>query len=142
VRLRARLGDRRVADLMDAGAPRLSPGDPVSAAASWLRADPGEIPVVVDGRLLGVVDRLSTARALREGRGSDPVQSIMRRRFIALSPAGPLGEIAPWLGRDGQRAYPVVDGGVFVGLLRVSAVWGAGRPRRTPRRGGWSVDLG
>ncbi len=143
VRMAAALGERRACDLMDVGAFAAPPDLPVATALAAFGADGGEIPVVAEGRLVGLLDLPSARRALRAGRGESPVSEWMRRRFIVLPPDAPLREIAPWLARGGQSAYPVAAGGVLLGMLRAADVRIAGaRPRRPAASGGWRLDFG
>jgi len=143
VRLQARLGGHRAADLMDPDALRLSPDAPIAVAATWQGRDYSDLPVLADGRLVGLLDPDATRKAVREGRGAEPVAAVMRRRFIALPPDAPLGEIAPWLPRGGQRAYPIVGAGDYLGMLRVATVMAAASPNGSrSSRGGLTIDLG
>ena len=143
VRMQARLGGCRASDLMDPGALQLSPDAPIAVAATWQGLDNSELPVLYDGRLVGLVDPDATRKAVREGRGDESVSAIMRRRFIALPPDAPLAEIAPWLPRGGQRAYPIIGAGDYLGMLRVAAVLEAGGANGGRRaRVGRTIDLG
>lgn len=142
VRLQARLFGRLACDLMDRSAPRFAPDAPIAEAADWQNHDYCDLPVLVHGELVGLLDPDLVRRAMREGRGADPVATVMRRRFMALPPDAPLSEIAAWLPRGGQRAYPVVENGGYLGLLRVETVLAAADGVLQPRRSGLRIDLG
>lgn len=142
VRRQARLSGRYVSDLMDLNAPRFAPDAPIAAAADWQLHDYCDFPVLVHDELVGLLDPDLVRRAMREGRGAEPVASVMRRRFLALPPDAPLSEIAGWLTRGGQRAYPVVENGGYLGLLRVDSVLAAADGLERPSRSGLTIDLG
>ncbi len=143
VRARDRLGNRLVADLMDADPPRIDPDAPLGSVSVWPTDDYSELPVVVAGRIVGLLDRSTVTRALRNGAEEIPVRIHMRRGFLAVPPDGRLGEMIGWLPRTGQQVYPVVSNGFFVGLLRLSDVLDeTGRRRRPPGKGFWRLDLG
>ena len=143
VRRHARLGDRLVADLMDVPAPWIAADAPLASLEEWPVPGGVELPVMFNGRLVGLLDPATVARARREGAEDLPVYDRMRRRFVAVPPDGQLREIIAWLPRTGQRAYPVVENGACVGLLRLSDVLeAAGGRRGPPKPGRWRLDVG
>jgi acetoin utilization protein AcuB len=91
-----------------------------------------QLPVTVDGRLVGIVtDRdlrdafpsvFETAtRTKRSAKGDDPAviptEDVMSRNVVAMSPADLVVDAARLMRRQRIGAIPVVDGGRVVGIL-------------------------
>lgn len=96
-----------------------------------------QLPVVVDGRLVGIVtDRdlrdafpsvfETSAGGRPQGAGSDPatipVENVMTAEVLVLAPDVPVAEAARLMRRERIGAIPIVDAGRLVGLLSRSDV--------------------
>jgi CBS domain-containing protein len=121
-----------------------SPGDRLQDAARAMRdEDAGFIPVVEDGRLVGVLtDRDIVLRSIAEG-ATDPregkVADIMSTQVRTIAPDDDLADAARVMSDGEVRRLPVVaDGGRIVGILShgnlVQATDGKG-PGRTATTG-------
>lgn len=125
----------QVRDAMARTVTCLTVGDDLSAAAVAMREESaGFIPVLDDGRLVGVVtDRDIVLRWLADG-GGDPhevtVDEIMTSEPVAVGPDQDLADAARLMSDSEVRRLPVVDGERLVGVLShgnlVQATAGAG----------------
>ena len=108
-----------------------------------------QLPVVVDGRLVGIV----TDRDLRDAfpsvfeqlgarkrprvKVADPaairVEDIMTSAILTLPPDAPVEDAARLLRKERIGALPIVGGGRLVGILTRSDVLDAFLARREPR---------
>lgn len=120
----------RVRDLMTPDPWTCGPRDSLEAAARLLwDHDVGALPVVDEGRLVGVLtDRDICMAACTQGRALAelPVGPAMSRELHTARPEDGLGSAMATL-RDAQvRRLPVVDeGGALVGMLSLSDLTGA-----------------
>ena len=93
-----------------------------------------QLPVVVDGRLVGIVtdrdlrDAFPSVFELAEATGqhhrpagtdpaSIPVEDVMTRDVLTLAPAAFIADAARLMRRERIGAIPVIDGGRLVGIL-------------------------
>jgi cystathionine beta-synthase len=84
-------------------------------------ADVSQLPVIVDGRLVGILDEsdivhvLNTDEITREARFKKTVGEVMIRDLDTLQVSEPLDALIPIFDRD--RVAIVLDGEKFVGLI-------------------------
>jgi acetoin utilization protein AcuB len=86
-----------------------------------------QLPVVIDGRLAGIVtdrDLRDAFPSVFEGRprpAADPstiqVEEVMTSGVLTLGPGAPVAEAARLMRRQRIGAIPIVDGGHLVGIL-------------------------
>jgi acetoin utilization protein AcuB len=95
-----------------------------------------QLPVMVDGRLVGIVtDRdlrdafpsvLDTVRSRRHGRAADPdaiaVEDVMTAKVLTLTPDASVAEGARLMRRERIGALPIIDAGRLVGIFTRSEV--------------------
>ncbi len=99
-----------------------APGDDIGAAAAAMREEAaGFLPVLDDGRLVGVItDRDIVLRWLADG-GGDPhevmVHEIMTRDPVAIGPDQDLADAARLMSDSEVRRLPVVDGERLIGVI-------------------------
>ena len=98
------------------------PGDTLLTAYNRMRSsDISQLPVVEDGRLVGIVDEgdiLSAVEGHEDGRADRfgrPVSTAMTSRLHTLEAHAPLTALKPIFDR-GEVAV-VMDGGEFLGLI-------------------------
>jgi tRNA nucleotidyltransferase (CCA-adding enzyme) len=77
----------------------------------------GGLPVVEDGRLVGLVTRKDVDKAARHGLDHAPVTGFMNRDMILVSPETLLTELENLLGTRGVGRLPVVIDGRVVGIV-------------------------
>jgi CBS domain-containing protein len=99
-----------------------SPGDRIDDAARAMSAeDAGFLPVVDDGRLVGVLtDRDIVLRCIAEGPANPrdcSVGEVMSTDVRTVAPSDELDEAARVMSEGGIRRLPVVEGGRVVGVL-------------------------
>jgi acetoin utilization protein AcuB len=110
----------------------VKPRDSVRHARELLeRHRVNQLPVVVDGRLVGILTDRDLRDAFpsvfeetprrRAGTGLDPtsapVEDVMTRNVVTLAPADRLVDAARLMRRERIGAIPVVDHGRLVGIL-------------------------
>src|SRR5262245_41985776 len=111
----------KVSDLMTSDPATVGPDDPCARAATLMKEeDCGAIPVVRDGKLVGIVtDRDITIRAVAEGR--DPktlaVSNVMSADPITIAPETDADEAAKMMAEFQVRRLPVVEGGRLLGIV-------------------------
>jgi acetoin utilization protein AcuB len=98
-----------------------------------------QLPVVVDGGLIGIVtdrdlrdafpsvfESAGLSERRRRPAGADPatipVEDVMTRDVLTLSPDASVGDAARIMRRQRIGAIPIVDGGRLVGILTRSDV--------------------
>lgn len=112
---------KSVKDLMTSDPTTVGPETTVSEAAKQMaREDVGPLPVVEDGRLVGIVtDRDLVVRVLAEGR--DPKSTTVREAasggLVTVSADDDLVKTLDLLGKHQVRRLPVVEGGRLVGIV-------------------------
>jgi acetoin utilization protein AcuB len=125
----------RIAQFMKHPVVTVKPGDSPRHARELLeRHRINQLPVVVDGRLVGIV----TDRDLRDvfpsvledwkKKASDPstpIADIMSANVLTLGPQAPVADAARLMRRERIGAIPIVDEGRLVGILTRSDVLGA-----------------
>ena len=105
-----------------------------------------QLPVVVDGRLRGIVTdrdlRDAFPSALEHGRrrtrsphsdpAAVPVEDIMTANVLTLGPTDLVADAARVMRRERVGALPIIDGTRLVGILTRSDVLGAFAARAAP----------
>ena len=98
------------------------PDDTLDTAFKRMKgADVSQLPVIEDGRLVGIVDEsdivqvMHTDEITREARFKKPVGSVMTRDLDTVQVGEPLEALIPLFDRD--RVAIVLDGETFVGLI-------------------------
>lgn len=111
----------KVRDLMTSDPACCRPDDPCAEAATLMREeDCGSIPVVEDGRLVGIVtDRDITIRCVAAGRDAKTtkVSEVMSADPITVTPDTSSDDAARLMAERQVRRLPVVDDGRLVGLI-------------------------
>ena len=98
------------------------PGDTLDTAFKRMRgADVSQLPVIQDGRLVGILDEsdivhvMDTDEISREARFKKTVGEVMTRDLDTVQVGEPLDALIPLFDRD--RVAIVLDGETFVGLI-------------------------
>lgn len=111
----------KVKELMTSDPAKVGPDDVIAKAATAMKQeDCGAIPVVRDGKLIGIVtDRDITIRVVAEGR--DPkttkVAEIMSADPITIAPDADISEAAAIMAKSQIRRLPVVEDGQLLGII-------------------------
>ncbi|HEU5010037.1 MAG TPA: CBS domain-containing protein [Gaiellaceae bacterium] len=112
---------KKIRDAMTPTARAVSPQQSLVDAAKMMRdEDVGALPVVEDGRVVGMVtDRDIVVRAVAEGRDSAAVKAgeVASREVVAVEPDQDLDEALNLMARHRVRRLPVVEQGRLVGVL-------------------------
>jgi CBS domain-containing protein len=110
-----------VRDAMTPGVETVSPSQPLREAAKLMkRGDFGSIPVVENGRLVGVVtDRDIVVRAVAQGldTSSAQVREVASTGPVTVEPNQDLDEALRLMAQHRVRRLPVVEGEMLVGVL-------------------------
>jgi CBS domain-containing protein len=106
----------------------------VEAAKLMAQEDVGPIPVVEDGRLVGIVtDRDIVVRVVAEARdpNATTVGEIASRDLVTISPDEDLDEALSLLAAHQVRRLPVVDGDRLVGIVAQADIARIGKDKKT-----------
>ncbi|MEV6110001.1 CBS domain-containing protein [Streptomyces sp. NPDC051940] len=112
-----------VRDVMTPAVTAVRPDASLVEAAQLMRAqDIGDVLVVKDGALLGVVtDRDIALRAVADG--VDPLtvscQSVCTPEPVTVQPDVPVSDAVQLMRMHAVRRLPVVDGGTTVGMVSI-----------------------
>ena len=113
----------------------ITPETTAREAAQLMKTeDVGSLPIVEDGRLVGVItDRDLAIRALAEGRGAETaVTEIASKDLVTVDPQQSLEEAARLMAEHQVRRLPVVEeDGRLVGVLAQADVAQAGHDTLT-----------
>ena len=113
----------------------ITPETTAQEAAQLMKTeDVGSLPIVEDGRLVGVItDRDLAIRALAEGRGAETaVNEIASKDLVTVDPQQSLEEAARLMAEHQVRRLPVVEeDGRLVGVLAQADVAQAGHDTLT-----------
>jgi CBS domain-containing protein len=124
-----------IKEVMTSDVRACEPSASVSDAAKLMaREDVGPIPVVEEGRLVGIVtDRDLVVRVLAEGRDpqSTTVGEIASRDVVTISPDEDLDRALELLAQHQVRRLPVVEGDRLVGIVAQADVARTGKDRET-----------
>lgn len=128
----------RAADLMNSPVQAVGPDALIAKAHGiLLRTGHGALPVVEEGRPVGLLLRIDLERAVRHGLGDRPVREAMSPEPPLATPDTPALDLVPHLIGPGAGRVLVVDGDRLVGLIARSDVlaklYGATTTARGPR---------
>ena len=111
---------RTVREIMTPNPKTANPDTPISEVAQMMKdEDVGSIPVVEDGRLVGIVtDRDLTIQALAERRPHDaPVRDFMTARPETATPDTTIHSAAQIMQDHQIRRLPICEGDRLVGIV-------------------------
>jgi CBS domain-containing protein len=112
---------KMVRDAMTANPRTATPAQSLAEAAQIMQSeDVGSVPVVEDGRLVGVLtDRDIAIRAVAESVDVQTlnVGDVASREPVTVEPGQDLDEALALMARHQVRRLPVVDDGQLVGIL-------------------------
>ena len=109
-----------IRDVMTPNPRTVAPNDSIQSAARIMRdADTGAVPVVENGRTLGIVtDRDIVIRAVAEdGQLDRPVREIVTNSVVCATPEMSTREASALMSEHQVRRLPVVDSGRLVGIV-------------------------
>jgi CBS domain-containing protein len=126
---------KSITEAMTTNVKTVEPSTTVQEAAQLMRSeDVGSLPIVGDGRLLGVVtDRDITIRIVAEGKDDDTtVDQIASKEVICVDPQQSLEEAARLMAEHQVRRLPVCEeDGTLVGILAQADVAASGHDTLT-----------
>ncbi len=122
-RLRNVLQELRVSQALSEGIWAISPHASLAyVLALTLRGRQADFPVVENGRLVGVLPRDDLLKALKERGGKALVSQVMRTDFPIASLADTLLRVQQMIVQSGVKAIPVIEGGLFRGLITLDDI--------------------
>ena len=104
------------------------------AAKVMAQEDVGPVPIVEDGRLVGIVtDRDIVVRVVAEGRDPDAttVREIASTELVTVSPDDDLDDALNRLAERQVRRLPVVEGDRLVGIVAQADIARLGEDKKT-----------
>jgi CBS domain-containing protein len=104
------------------------------AAKVMAQEDVGPVPIVEDGRLVGIVtDRDIVVRVVAEGRdpNATTVSEIASTELVTVSPDDDLDEGLKLLAERQIRRLPVVEGDRLVGIVAQADIARLGKDKKT-----------
>jgi CBS domain-containing protein len=104
------------------------------AAKVMAQGDVGPVPIVEDGRLVGIVtDRDIAVRVVAEGRDANAttVKEIASTDLVTVSPGDDLDEALNLLAQRQVRRLPVVEGERLVGIVAQADIARLGKDKKT-----------
>jgi CBS domain-containing protein len=111
------------------------PNAPVAEAAKMMaQEDVGPVPIIEDGRLVGIVtDRDIVVRVVAEGRdpNATTVNEIASTNLVTVSPDDDLDEALKMLAENQVRRLPVVEGERLVGIVAQADIARLGKDSKT-----------
>jgi CBS domain-containing protein len=129
------MGHQTVQEAMTSNPAAVTPDTTVQEAARLMKSeDVGALPIVEDGRIVGVVtDRDLSIRVIAEARGADtPVRAVGSKDIVTIDPQQSLEEAARLMAEHQIRRLPVVEeDGRLVGVLAQADVARSGHDTLT-----------
>ena len=129
------MGHQTVQEAMTSNPAAVTPDTTVQEAARLMKSeDVGALPIVEDGRIVGVVtDRDLSIRVVAEARDAEtPVREVASKDIVTIDPQQSLEEAARLMAEHQVRRLPVVEeDGRLVGMLAQADVAQAGRDSLT-----------
>lgn len=105
-------------DLWTTPVKTLAADTPLAVAEELLRRyHINAMPVVTDGKVVGLVTRQLVSRAVHHGLTQVPVAEYMVTEFATVRPGAPLQEVKERIIQGHQRFLPVVDGDRLLGAV-------------------------
>ncbi len=111
-------------DVMTKNPRTVAPNDSIQRAASIMKeVDTGFVPVVENGRIVGVVtDRDIVIRAVAAGSFDKPVSSIATREPVSVEPGASTREVEKLMSERQIRRVAVVEAGELVGIVSIGDI--------------------
>jgi len=106
------------------------------AVAELLAGSQQDFPVVLEGRLIGLLERNDLVKSIHEGEREASVRSILRGECPTAAAGDPLAAALERMRLLGRATLPVVEGERLVGLLtleNIGELLMVGGPARTAR---------
>jgi len=109
----------KVKELMTQDPATLGPNATIGEAATLIKQeDLGSIPIVDDGRLVGIVtDRDIVVRAVADGELNRPVREIVSGDVVCATPEMSTHEAAHLMSEHQVRRLPVVENECIIGIV-------------------------
>jgi CBS domain-containing protein len=114
-----------VRDAMTANPRTLSPNDSIQSAARIMKEeDAGSVPIVENGKLVGMVtDRDIVIRAVVEGSPANrPVRDIASGNVISTTPGASIRDAEGLMSKHQVRRLPVVENERLVGIISLGDI--------------------
>ncbi len=80
------------------------------------------LPVIDDGKLVGIISRRETERAMRHGLGHAPVSGYMTRRVVTVAPSTTVLGLQRLMVENNVSRLPVMDGEIVVGVVTTNDI--------------------
>lgn len=109
---------RTAADLMSSPVKTLPLGTTIADAREHLtRYNVNAMPVVDQGRMVGIISRRIVEKALYHGLGNLPVDDYMHTEYLQATPETPISEIQDYIVTQHRRLVPVFESERLSGVV-------------------------
>lgn len=109
---------RSAADLMSSPVKTLPLATTIAEAREVLtRYNVNAMPVLDQGRMVGIISRRIVEKALYHGLGNLPVGEYMHTEYLRATPDTPISEIQDYIVTQHRRLVPVFDGDQLSGVV-------------------------
>lgn len=123
VQVKSTLGGIPVQNAMLTEFHTVSPTEPLSRPVELLlSSSQHDFPVVVDGKVVGLLTREDLVRGLAEHGEQRFISYVMRKDFQVIDSSQMLDEVSRHLQGSGQRIFPVVHDGRLVGMINLENI--------------------
>jgi CBS domain-containing protein len=113
-----------VRDVMTRNPRTVAPNDSIQRAASVMKeVDTGFVPIVENGRVVGVVtDRDIVIRAVAAGSYDKPVSAIATRELVFVAPGDSLRDAEKLMSERRIRRIAVIENDLLVGIVSLGDI--------------------
>ena len=132
-----------VAQIMSRPVQTVTPDSLVAEAARRMSRTGHEgYPVVREGRVVGLLTRRGVDRAMQHGLGNRPVERVMDKGEVFVTPDDPVEKLEKLMIEHGWGQVPVVQEGQVIGIVtRTDLIKLWAQPPSPPRRGEVATKL-
>jgi tRNA nucleotidyltransferase (CCA-adding enzyme) len=117
--LRNKVNPRRVAaDIMSSPVKTVPATATIEEARELLtRYNVNAMPVLKEGRMVGIISRRIVEKSLYHNLGHVPVSDYMHSEFLSAEPSTPISDIREYMVGQNRRLVPVFSGETLVGVV-------------------------
>lgn len=109
---------RTAGDIMSSPVKTMVAGTTIDEARDlFIRYNVNAMPVISEDRMVGVISRQISEKAIFHNLGNLPVTEYMHTEYLSATPATPVMELKDYLAGHNRRFVPVFEGNDLVGVV-------------------------